>query len=85
MHLAELYIESCLAVAEQRINEQVGLHTQQYHMLLADAILRDSKRGPQILGQMGHVDPYDKVLYPSPFRRGYTGGTYPISYLGVDL
>jgi hypothetical protein len=86
MHLAELYIESCLAVAEQRINEQVGLHTQQYHMLLADAILRDSKKGAQIFGQMGHIDPYDKALYPySPFRRGYTGASYPISYRGVDI
>ncbi len=86
MYLAELYIESCLAVAEQRVNEQVGLHTQQFHMLLADAVARDSRTGALIFGQMGHVDPYDKALYPySPFRRGYTGSSYPISYKGSDI
>ncbi len=86
MYLAELYIESCLAVAEQRANDVVGLHSEQYTLLLLDAIKRDSKRGAQTFGQMGHVDPYDKALYPfAPFRRGYTGSSYPISYKGSDI
>ncbi len=37
MQVAELYIASCLSVAEQRINDEVGIHTQQYRALLLDA------------------------------------------------
>ncbi|MCP4900045.1 MAG: hypothetical protein GY906_24005 [bacterium] len=86
MHLAELYIESCLAVAEQRSNDEKGLHSQQFDLLLLDAIRRDQSKGAKNFGQMGHVDPYDRALYPySPFRRGYTGSTYPITYKGSDI
>jgi hypothetical protein len=85
MKLAELYIESCLAVAETRSLEEVGLHTQQYGALLIDAIARDKRGGPQNFGQMGNFD-YQKDDYDSNrFRRGYGSANYPISYNGTDL
>lgn len=80
MHLSELYVESCLAVAEQRVNEEAGLHTGLFGSLLADAVARDRKKGAKNFGRMGNKAEYDEA-YPR-FRRGYVGGTYPITYEG---
>jgi hypothetical protein len=80
MYLAELYIESCLAVAEQRINNEAGLHSQAYQALLIDAVERDRKRGAKFYGRMGQP----KKVYRE-FRRGDTGGTYPLTYNGALL
>jgi hypothetical protein len=83
MHLSELYIESCLAVAEQRVNNEAGLHTQTYQALLADAIMRDKKRGARIFGQMGGGEDGDGQT----FRRGSKqyNSAYDITYNGVQL
>jgi len=78
MQLAEVYIESCLALAETRINDDIGQHAQQFQALLVDAIARDRKRGAQSYGQMGHRE---RTVDPS-FRRGYEGSVYPITYRG---
>ena len=80
MQLSELYIESCLAVAEQRENQEAGLHTQLFSALLQDALARDRKRGGQQLGRMGHVE----ELYERPGRwpRGWGESPYPITYKG---
>ena len=78
MKLAELYIESCLAVAEIRANEEAGIHTATYQALIVDAIQRDRKRGAQYYGQMGDSSDNSTV----EFRRGYTGTVYPITYNG---
>jgi hypothetical protein len=80
MQLAELYIESCLAVAETRVNDEIGQHAAQFNALLVDAIARDRKRGAQNYGPMGHVESQTKE-----FHRGWTGGTYPITYKGLDV
>ena len=80
MKLAELYIESCLAVAESRINDELGIHTQTYQALLVDAVARDRRNDATYYGQMGHRD-----SELEEFRRGFTGTTYPISYHGTDL
>lgn len=77
MQMSELYIESCLAVAEQRVNDEAGLHTQAYQALLIDAVARDSKKGPHTYGQMGHREKY----YPR-WPHGYTESPYPIRYKG---
>lgn len=77
MHLAELYTESCLAVAEQRTNDEVGLHTQMYQTLLLDAIARDRKKGAKTFGPMGHRETTQERI-----RHGMTGGTYPLTYNG---
>lgn len=78
MQLAELYIESCLSVAEQRMNDEVGIHTAQFQALLVDAIIRDRKRGSRNFGQMGHKEGYEERI-----RHGDTGTTYPITYKGT--
>jgi hypothetical protein len=80
MQLAELYIESCLAVAETRVNDEIGQHAQQFNALLVDAIARDRKRGAQNYGAMGNVE--DRT---SEFHRGWTGGVYPITYKGETI
>jgi hypothetical protein len=80
MSLSELYIESCLAVAEQRLNNEVGIHTQTYQALVVDAVARDRKRSPGYYGYMGHREPsYERI------RHGDTGGTYPVTYEGVSI
>ncbi|MFA5186695.1 MAG: hypothetical protein WC551_09485 [Patescibacteria group bacterium] len=80
MQLAELYIESCLSIAEQRPNDEIGIHTAKFQLLLAAAVYRDMQRGARNFGQMGH-----KERYKERICRGYTGTTYPITYHGVDL
>ena len=80
MQLAELYLESCLALAESRVNDTIGIHMQQYQALLVDAIARDRKRGAQMYGPMGSVENETEF-----FRRGYTGTVYPITYGGESI
>jgi hypothetical protein len=81
MKMSELYIESCLAVAELRFNdEQNGNHMQEFVRLLIDAVARDKRNGANYFGQMGH-----REERPELFRRGYTGGTYPITYKGSPV
>ena len=81
MQLAELYIESCLALAETRINDTIGQHQQQFQALLVDCIARDRKRGSQRYGQMGNRE-QDEMF---PFRRGWSGPPYPILYKGESV
>lgn len=78
MQLAELYMESCLSVAESRINDEPGQHTQQFGVLLIDAIARDRKRGARLFGQMGHVEGHVERR-----RHGDTGSSYDILYKDV--
>jgi len=85
MQLAELYTESCLAVAELRMNDEEGLHTQQYQRLLIDAVARDRRRSAAVYGNMGHVEERGIGIMGRSFRRGYTGTTYPITYNGNPL
>jgi hypothetical protein len=80
MKLSELYIESCLAVAERRIHDAPGTHTEQFNALLLDAIARDMKNSAHNFGFMGNIEEMDQV-----FRRGWTGGTYPLTYKGEDV
>jgi hypothetical protein len=80
MQLAELYIESCLAISESRVNDEIGQHTQQFNLLLMDAITRDRKRGAQLYGPMGHAENRTEE-----WHRGWTGGTYPITYKGNPI
>jgi len=80
MQLAELYTESCLAVAERRINDESGYHNEQFGRLLLDAIARDRKRGARTYGQMGHRESTESV-----YRHGWTGGDYPITYKGESI
>lgn len=79
MQMAEVYVESCLALAESRIEDAHGVHVAEFSALMLDAIARDKKKGAKIFGQMGHKS--DNGETPE-FRRGMVGGTYPITYGG---
>lgn len=81
MKLSELYIESCLAIAEQRTLEEFGVHSQKFVMLLMDAIIRDRKNGAVYFGPIG--DGCDEIQ--QEFHRGYTGTTYSIIYKGNEI
>jgi hypothetical protein len=81
MQLAELYIESCLAVAETRVNDEIGQHAAQFQSLLMDAIARDRKRGAQMYGQLGHRE-HDRVDGDHP---GWFIPPFPITYNGQIL
>jgi hypothetical protein len=48
---AETILESCLAVAEQRVNDTMGIHTQAFMTRLAASIAHDRAIGPRNLGQ----------------------------------
>lgn len=80
MRHAELVVQSCLAVAEQRANDERGLHNQEFERVLASAIEQDRRIGAQHFGHMG-----DFSEHGAPRRRGYTGATYPITYKGSDV
>lgn len=81
MHLAELFIESCLAVAESRQTDEAGIHTGRFQAFLLDAIARDRKKGARNYGQMSGSE-----AELVGWRRGYTGDpSYPITYKGVAV
>lgn len=52
---AEVIIESCLAVAEQRADNQQSIHYSQFRELLADAVMRDQKNQAGRFGDMGET------------------------------
>lgn len=53
MKHSELITESCLAIAEQRENDEAGIHTQNFMRLLASSIAQDRKNGAKFFGAMG--------------------------------
>lgn len=81
MQLSELYTESCLAVAEQRGNDEFGIHNQLFQTQLVEAISRDKSHSAQNYGDMGHTEVTDLRR----FRRGLVGSTYPITYDGSNI
>ena len=80
MRHAELLTESCLAVAEQRANDERGLHTDAYERQLRAAIQQDRRLSAKVYGHMGNFETGSEVP-----RHGDTGGTYPMTYKGADL
>lgn len=50
----ELFLESCLAVAEQRFDNAPGVHTALFEQMLAAAISADNRNKPQKLGYNGN-------------------------------
>jgi hypothetical protein len=80
MRHAELVTESCLAIAEQRANDERGLHTGEFERQLRAAIEQDRRLGAKTYGHMGA----DHHGHPVP-RHGDTGGTYSITYKGSEV
>lgn len=50
---ANVVIESCLSIAEQRANDEIGLHTTQFKLALASAVEYDRRHNPVNFGQLG--------------------------------
>lgn len=50
---SELVMESCLAVAEQRANDEIGIHTQNFNSHLVAMIARGRKQSAQVYGFVG--------------------------------
>jgi len=71
MKYAELLTESCLAVAEQRANDEAGGHTAAFYRLLGDGIARDRKQGASYFGPM-------TVTAVQPSR--FSAVNYPVTY-----
>lgn len=80
MRHSELLIQSCLAVAEQRANDERGHHTAEFDRLLKSSIAQDRKVGAMSFGFMG-----DRESRVDLTPHGMTGGTYPITYKGDTL
>jgi len=78
MRHAELLIASCLAVAEQRANDERGIHSQDFERMLAAAIQQDRRLGSRHYGRMGVPE-----SQPTVPRHGDTGVTYDITYKSV--
>lgn len=55
---AELVIESCLAVAEQRANDETGAHTAKFQQLLAAMAQRSRRSGAHEFGSVGDPDAF---------------------------
>jgi len=72
---SEVLLESCLAVAEQRANDERGLHTAQFERLLAAAVAMDRRHGAKNFGPMGGVSE------ASPLREQMRSGD--VTYKGV--
>lgn len=81
MRHGELLVQSCLSVAEQRANDEKGLHSEEFDRLLVAAIEQDRRVGSTHFGHMGDTS----ELGGSSIRHGDTGGTYPVTYKGSDL
>lgn len=75
MKYSELIVESCLAVAEQRANDERGLHTQQFERMLIAAVKRDSHNGAKTYGHMGSPDPPYNSLNRSNGTVTYNGNS----------
>jgi hypothetical protein len=82
MQMSELYKESCLAYAEERNEDQPGVHSAAFARLLADQVARDMKRGGgHNYGQMGQGGELEDIV---EWRRGNElhNGSYSITYSG---
>jgi hypothetical protein len=76
MRHSEVILESCLAIAEQRANDERGIHTEAFMRLLPAAIAQDRKGGARYFGSMAGQD-------EEPSRRRNNAGSYDVTYKGV--
>lgn len=74
---AETILESCFAVAEQRLDDTIGVHTQLFNERLAASIAIDRRTKPKALGYMG-----DRSNHRD---QRWRHGCSPITYNGESL
>lgn len=78
MKHSELIVESCLAVAEQRANDEKGLHWDSFMRMLASAVAQDRKNGARYFGAMS----LGEAAYSDPRLVRRQADSYPITYKG---
>jgi len=77
MKFAELITESCLAIAEQRANDEIGLHSALFARLLLAGIKADRRHGATYFGPMStHRSGEVQNRHPQ------SGSNYEITYDG---
>jgi hypothetical protein len=76
---AETILESCLAIAEQRLDDSMGVHTAKYRERLAASVNSDRRHKPQHLGYNGDRDWDGDALY----HRNHRGTTFSMN--GTEL
>ena len=74
MKHADCVAESCLAVAEQRANDEAGLHTARFEAMLVACMVRDKREGATNFGQTGRTR-----------RRGHIAPPYSLTVSGVTI
>lgn len=79
MKYSELVVESCLAIAEQRANDEKGIHSDAFVRLLAAAIEQDRQSGPRYFGALGEGESDEADAR----RRRLQGSSYDITYKGA--
>ena len=78
MRYSEVIIESCMAIAEQRMNGKKDLHWDSFARLLATAVEQDRKNSAGYYGPMSKGEKSAQNLA----RQHYSGTNYPITYDG---
>jgi hypothetical protein len=78
MKYGECIIESCLAIAERRGNDEAGIHEAQFIRLLANAVALDRRNSATRYGPMGGCE--DGTIYGNRHGNGQT--FYQMSYKG---
>ena len=77
---SELLMESCLSVAEQRANDEAGLHTERFTRLLESAISHDRRSGAEVFGPMSSPEGgHSRRAVQAPYTR------FTITYNGVEI
>lgn len=61
----ETILESCLSIAEQRVNNEMGVHTQKFQERLAASVSYDMRLKPAALGYNG--DGSDRLPWQQPW------------------
>lgn len=62
MQYGECIIESCLAVAEMRGNDESGFHQEQFMRLLASAVAQDRRQSARRYGAMGGQEDHSQDI-----------------------
>ena len=76
MKHSEVIVESCIAVAEQRLDDEKSFHWELFTRLLATAIAQDRKNGARYFGPMGKGERTNDNMGR---RRSYSS-SYDITY-----
>ncbi len=70
---AETILESCLAVAEQRLDDMAGVHTMKFRERLQASVAFDRKSKPQKLGYNGDRSDALSAAHSGVYRRDWSG------------